>query len=256
MPRRNKGREQYEPLDLTPTQVNRDADRERNKQKPRESFHDWQNRRRANEQERAERQRAARINGGIDWSVCLVPGCGKELKLWGGPDPAHRFRAHDFALPLCIDHLVVAFNQAKRASDKDLPLCVAAYTRVLERRQAILDAEADEDKRAFMARTDGHLYAVRQGNLIKIGWSREVSARVRGYGAGVEVLAAWPGTRADETALHRQLRPALVKGREWYEDGPILADLIARVVDQYGEPWVADTWTRPKAIVAGKHHHR
>lgn len=101
---------------------------------------------------------------------------------------------------------------------------------------------------------DGHLYAVRQGNLIKIGWSREVSARVRGYGAGVEVLAVWPGTRDDETNLHRQLRPALARGREWYHDGPILADFVRGVLAKHGEPWVADTWTRPKTIVAGKHH--
>ena len=254
MPRRNGGREHYEPLDLTPEQVNNEASRKRRQQRANESFGDWQDRRRREEAEGAERQRSARINRGIDWSVCLVPGCGKELRLWGGPDPALRHRDHTYALPLCLDHMFVAYNQAKRTADKDLPVSVAANTRVIERRQAVIEAELDAEKRAFMARTDGHLYAVRQGELIKIGWSREVSARVRGYGAGVEVLAVWPGTRADETALHRQLRPALAKGREWYADGPILADFIASIVAKYGEPWVADTWTRPKTIVAGKRH--
>jgi hypothetical protein len=206
------------------------------------------------ERERADRQRNARVNKGIDWSLCLVPGCGRSLNAFGRMMREIERHDHGFALPLCMDHLYVAFRQAKREADEDLPVCVDANARVKAYRQAVIDAEIAEEKREFMARTDGDLYAVRQGELIKIGWSRDVSTRVRGYGAGVEVLAIWPGSRSDETNLHRQLRPALAKGREWYEDGPILADFLAGIIAKHGEPWVTDTWTRPKTVVAGKHH--
>jgi hypothetical protein len=252
MPRRNKGRDQYEPLDLTPEDVNiQQADPQRHGESDRE----WANRRADVERKRADRQRAARVNRGIDWTVCLVPGCGKDLRLWGRVDPAHTYRDHRFSLPLCLDHTFVVFRQAKSAADEDLPVCVETNMRVKAQRQAIIDAAADTEKQQFMARTDGHLYIIRQNDLIKVGWSRDIHSRVRGYGAGSELLAVWPGTRSDETNLHRQLGPARAKGREWYEDGPIMADLVKRMVEQYGEPtWVADTWTRPKQIVAGKHH--
>lgn len=257
MPRHNRVRRrngklpQFQPLDLTPAEVNA----ERPKPIPTwESSRAAYERIEARERERAERQRNARVNKGIDWSVCLVPGCGKDLGAYGRSKFAIDKRDHGFALPLCLDHLYVAFRQAKAESDENLPVCIDANARVKAYRQSVIDAATSEEKRMFLARTDGHLYILRLNGLIKVGWSRDLEERLRAYGPDVELLARWEGSRSDETNLHRQLRPALARGREWYEDGPILAAFIAEAVEKYGPPHFYDTWTRPKTIVAGKYH--
>lgn len=241
MPRRNQ-RERYEPVDLTaidpvplgPAGVSR-ADREK-----RAELH----------RIRVKRQRDAALNGGIDWSICLVPGCGASVR----DDPQVSHRCHDFALPLCLDHLFVSYRQAKSAADEDTELCVEANARVQERRQAIIDAAAADEKRAFLARQDGDIYFIKLNGLVKVGWSRDLYQRVRSYGASAELLVSYPATRDDETNLHRQLRPALAKGREWYEDGAVIQSFINEALAKYGKPNLVVEWTTPKRIVAGKRH--
>lgn len=90
--------------------------------------------------------------------------------------------------------------------------------------------------------------------LIKVGWTRDICQRPRSYGASAELLVCYPATRDDETCLHRQLRPALAKGREWYEDGAIVQAFIDEALAKYGLPNVDPMWTTPKPIVAGKRH--
>lgn len=249
MPRRNKRIDQYEPLDLTPEDVRRHQASD-----PPTALVDGrlariQRDRRA--RERSEKQRNAKINRGIDWSICLVPGCGEELRLLGRlmhDDPEGR--DHRAALPLCLTHLGVATQQFN--SDPDHPALVDAHARVLAYKQAKnADARA-RAKRERLARKDGHIYFVRLNGLIKVGWSRQVDDRLRAYGPDVEVLVIYPGTLDDETNLHRQLRPVLARGREWYEDGPIVADFVKRLVAEHGEPETFCDWTKPKQIVAGK----
>ena len=79
--------------------------------------------------------------------------------------------------------------------------------------------------------------------------------RLKSYGASVELLALYPASRDDETNLHRQLTPARARGREWYEDGPIIQLFIDKALEQFGMPPSFDgLWTEPKRIVAGKRH--
>lgn len=59
------------------------------------------------------------------------------------------------------------------------------------------------------------VYAVRIGELIKIGWTSDIAQRVNSFGA-CDVLAVRPGPRSDETAVHRSLSGRAVRGREWY----------------------------------------
>jgi hypothetical protein len=69
------------------------------------------------------------------------------------------------------------------------------------------------------------------------------------------VLALYPGSRDDETNLHRQLRPARALGREWYEDGDILADFVAVALEQHGPPPpIGSLLMAAKQIVAGKRY--
>lgn len=199
------------------------------------------------------RQRDARANQGIDWNVCLVPGCGSELLGFGRgcfDNPADR--DHRQRLPLCLTHVAVAFTQA---ASQDDPLMIEAVASVLERRAAESRAREDAAKAARLADINGHIYFIRLNGLIKVGWSRSIAERINSYGPRVEVLVVYPGTRDDETNLHRQLKPARALGREWYDDGSILSDFIAVALEQHGPPPTFETWlAKPKQIVAGKRH--
>jgi hypothetical protein len=182
MGRKNNRLDYHQPLDLTPDEVPR-----RPPLPASASPHEYRKRRAEEQRERAERQRNARINGGMDWTVCLVPGCGEHLQLYGmeqHPDP--HWRDHKWALPLCLDHLFVAHRQASNAADRDTELAVEALSRVIERRKAKVAEVAEAKKREHLASTDGDIYFVRINGLIKVGWSRTVYARLQAYGPDVK----------------------------------------------------------------------
>lgn len=245
MPRRNHRHEVYEPLDLTPDDLYAEPPRRPDGYS---SIAEGRIARAERERLRVERQRAARINKGIDWSVCLVPGCGDELTWFGTLEHRHRdLRDHTTRLPLCVRHLSVAYLQARPKADE--PLLVEATTAAIERREAKWKEHDKATREARKNSHPGHIYFVRLNGLIKVGWSSDVHGRLRAYGPDVEVLCIYPGTRDDETNLHRQLRPSLKVGREWYEDNAILADYVTRAVAEHGEPDVNDGWTRPKQVI-------
>lgn len=242
MPRRNNRGTQYEPLDLTADEVRTE--------RPQGAA--WIDRREAarqrdeRERERRERQRAARVNGGIDWRICIVPGCGDTLPFgYLHNDPARR--DHTVCLPMCFEHLFVAAEQARTHADD--PLMVNAAAEVLARKQAKAQELKAAAKKAWLTKRDGHIYFLRQNGRIKAGWSREVDERIRSYGPDVEVLCVYPASFDDETNLHRQLKPALVAGREWYEDGPIVAAFVTEAIATHGPPRVYDGWSRPKEVI-------
>jgi hypothetical protein len=92
----------------------------------------------------------------------------------------------------------------------------------------------------------GQIYVIRQGGLIKVGWSSKLRSRLKQYGAGVEILAHYPATRAEETGLHQSLRPYLARGREWYQDCKLLTDVVNGIIQRHGKPTVFPYWTEPK----------
>lgn len=201
---------------------------------------------------REERQRKARIAQGLDWDICMVVGCGTKLN-YTRPSLAHR-RNPDLELPLCIDHLAVVFKMAVRLFVDD-PEFIEAVADINEAVAARSKAEHAAEQAAFMAREDGDIYFVRLGGLVKVGWTRDIWSRVKSYGASAELLVSYPATRQDETNLHRQLTPARAKGREWYEDGDVIARFIDEALAKYGTPQRFEgMWTEPKQIVAGKRH--
>lgn len=240
MPRRNHRREHFEPLDLTPADVHKTRPAPAGYQSTAEA-----RRARAERQrESSERQHSARVNKGIDWSVCLVPGCGDDLYTRYGLEADHD---HTTSLPLCYKHLSVAYLQARPGANDGL--MVRAVTALFEHREAKKAEWVAKRQEEVRGDSKGHIYFVRLNGLIKVGWSKAVHQRLRSYGPDVEVLTIYPGSRDDETNLHRQLRPSLAVGREWYEDNAILTDFVARAVAEHGEPEVYDFWTRPKQVI-------
>lgn len=100
----------------------------------------------------------------------------------------------------------------------------------------------------------GQIYFVQVDGLIKVGWTSKLADRIRAYGPKATLLANYPGTRADEAALHRQLTPARYRGREWYSDCDITRMFIDEALAKYGPPrFNSIEWTEPKQVVAGKH---
>lgn len=253
MGRKNRRAASFVPLDLTPSDLDSppitESQRQRRAERHRESNLD-----------RARRQAEARVNKGIDWSTCIVPGCGRELTWHGtssGPPTQQSVSRRDATLdlPICYDHAAVVWRQLVRwhANDDKFAEAVADVNeRAATRRQR----EHEERKARNLAQVHGDIYFVRVGGLVKVGWTRDLWARVKSYGASAELLAYYPATRADETTLHRQLRPALAKGREWYEDGAVVALFIKEAFEKHGAKvrTFEDMWTQPKRIVAGKRH--
>lgn len=205
--------------------------------------------------ERTERRIDERVAKAVDPSVCCIPGC--ETALWrpdsrlgilrsASPDPRV-----DEQLPLCPRHLTIIAKQAERRwQDPDIETARAKYADQFVHRE--IKRERDWERQWQNAGAEGQIYVVRQNGLIKVGWSSKLRSRLKQYGANVEILCHFPATRADETNLHRQLRPYLAQGREWYEDCQLIHDVVAGYVKQYGEPTLQAHWTKPKPPVIKK----
>lgn len=80
--------------------------------------------------------------------------------------------------------------------------------------------------------TTGFVYFVREvgeDGPVKIGWARDPAVRFRGLQGGnprgLRLLGYKRGTIADEHALHRRFRDALIRG-EWFRPVP---DILAEV---------------------------
>lgn len=253
MGRRNRRDEQFTPLDLTPAELP--------KPKPRpipptrEQVAETRRRREQQQWDAQQRQAAARVNHGIDWSVCIVPGCGEELTSYGRLNHDMRNRRDSTKeLPICYRHAAIIWLDLVGFHTKRGEF-IDAIADVNDALQARRDAEYEKMKADSLADTrNGDIYFIRLNGLVKVGWTRNIWQRLKSYGASAELLVNYPASRDDETNLHRQLRPALAKGREWYEDGPIIADFISKALKEYGSPIVEADWTTPKRIVAGKRH--
>lgn len=250
MGRKNQRRDAYVPLDLTPAEIPKPRPAPRA-----EGWHEIRERQTEAYNDRELRQRAARVAEGIDWSVCVVPGCGEEITVgvFRNVQPSNR-RDPSLELPICFRHAAVVVEMMLPALAREGRFVEAIADLNEERAKRQKREEVDRQAR-FMARENGDIYFVRVGDLVKVGWTRNLWSRLKSYGASAELLVSYPATRQDETNLHRQLTPARAKGREWYEDGAVIAHFIDEALTKYGPPEQFDgLWTQPKRIVAGKRH--
>lgn len=126
---------------------------------------------------------------------------------------------------------------------------VGAEGREYQRAEARAKRAAGKRKPA----ATGQIYFVSVDGLIKVGWTTKLADRVRAYGPKAELLANYAATRSDEANLHRQLTPARFRGREWYDDCPLVRSFIDDAVAKYGPPRFSTAgWLAPKEIVAAK----
>lgn len=93
----------------------------------------------------------------------------------------------------------------------------------------------------------GYVYYIRMGDLIKIGYAKDVAQRMRAYPPSAQLLAVHPGTVEVEKQIQRQFSDHLARGREWFRDHEDISAHIAKVVAEFGEPGAhAYEYTRPK----------
>lgn len=128
-------------------------------------------------------------------------------------------------------------------------------------------AEVDKRRRAHTIRAaatqpkTGTIYYLQVGTHIKIGWTQDLSKRMRAYAPNSVLLATHPGTRGDETALHRKFAVWRSHGNEWYPHAPVILQHIDRVKAEHGQPPnvpfgarpVTVPTPRPKQYVGGAH---
>lgn len=183
---------------------------------------------------RDQERRRQEVNQRVRWSACLVPLCDMGvLNADELPNDAEK------RIPLCGWHLAMAWRQVELHEGR------SGIAKATEQLAAEAAEREEAAKRRRLARQDGHIYYVRLNGLIKVGWSREVLTRLRAYGPDVEILCTHVGSRQDETTLHRNLRPFLARGREWYEDCDGMRDIVAKAVERHGRGDVVVTWSRP-----------
>lgn len=113
--------------------------------------------------------------------------------------------------------------------------------------------ERESAKRAAAAKEAarsqaGTVYFLRVGSYIKIGWTSDLTGRMRSYPPDSILLATQPGLRADETKLHKRFAIHRSHGREWYPLVPQILEHIDRVKAQHGEPEQVDFGAKPVTV--------
>lgn len=84
--------------------------------------------------------------------------------------------------------------------------------------------------------TDGHVYFLLSDNLVKIGWASNLDARLKAYSPGARLLAVMPGTKQDESRMHKKFGDLKTNRREWFTYHPRVMEEVERIVREHGDP--------------------
>lgn len=147
-----------------------------------------------------------------------VPACA-----WNGCDyPSYSW------LPVCFEHALLV-------AEAVTPVQVDAntLTRASKRRRA---QAREEDLAATRGDQPGWIYYIHTDGKVKIGYSTDITRRLRAYPPGSELLAVHPGTPDLERAIHHQFDAYRVAGREWFRPCDEIHDHCERVRTEHGSP--------------------
>lgn len=164
---------------------------------------------------------------------CILGKCRQSGTVWVGHEGY-----------LCEDHAGLIWQIVER---RDADHCDELVPGAEGRNYIRTEARAKRTTERRKPTAMGEVYFVQVDDLIKVGWTSKLADRVRSYGPKAVLLVNYPGTRADEAALHRQLTPARSHGREWYADCDITRAFIAEAREKHGRPRFSRIeWTEPK----------
>ena len=138
--------------------------------------------------------------------------------------------------PMCRQHVfevVGAMDRYYKSKDTEERI-LDAYRRVSKVEH---EAKRKANLRKIAGRNDpGFVYYIRMDDLIKIGYAKDVSRRMRAYPPSAELLALHPGTPALERQMHQQFHAFLRQGREWFAPHEQVMDHISTVREKFGNP--------------------
>lgn len=139
-------------------------------------------------------------------------------------------------VPLCPPHLSIAAKLHRSRTDGDV---------IVFRHRATITPEPEPEAPKPV---EGFVYYVRSGGFIKIGWTSDLTKRMKGYPPDSVLLAVEPGPRALEGRRHKQFAHHRTHGREWYTMAPTLTHHIDSVKAEHGEPAPVDFAAKPVGI--------
>lgn len=138
--------------------------------------------------------------------------------------------------PVCYEHaqLIASVMNGPADGTKEALISTAIFNeQFLKRERQIREVE---QLHATRGSKPGWIYYVLTDGKIKIGYSTNITRRLRAYPPGSEVLAVHPGTPDLEKQIHRDFDAHRVAGREWFRPDPEILDHCERVVAEHGDP--------------------
>lgn len=138
-------------------------------------------------------------------------------------------------LPICLDHALKIAEWVNNTPDRDAALVIAERI-VHKRYQAERQQLHQEAIAASRGLQPGWIYYVLTDGKIKIGYTADITRRLRAYPPGSEILAVHPGTPDLEKLMHQRFGAYRVAGREWFRPDPEILDYCTQVVAEHGNP--------------------
>ena len=112
---------------------------------------------------------------------------------------------------------------------------------------------AKEPKRSIQQRTqftrEGEIYYLLVDDLIKIGFTVDMTRRMPMYPPRAALLAVHPGTMGQEQDLHIRLKEHRAGRREWYVPNAVIRRLI-EAVEPAMTPILLSEWCAENRIVS------
>lgn len=159
--------------------------------------------------------------------------------------------------PLCVWHMLEVAEFVQSIDHNPVTIQVAASRAEAERCKA--DTRFAKQLALVESRGDlpGWIYYVLTDGKVKIGYSADITRRLRAYPPGSKILAVHPGTPDLEKLMHQRFGAYRVAGREWFRPDPEILDHCTQVVAEHGNPKRFAPKVRDphdtNRVVAGKH---
>lgn len=136
----------------------------------------------------------------------------------------------------------VSPEQSKRdiheRADRVARTKLAQQNETIDHLRSCLDEERNPKRNSKRAPAPavGQVYFLLSDNLVKIGWTGDLDQRMKQYSPGARILAVKPGTKQDETALHKKFADLRTNRREWFTYHPRVMEEADRTTKAHGKP--------------------
>ena len=160
----------------------------------------------------------------------------------------HRY----LTFPVCEQHMVAIHEHVQNMEGDAYDRLARFAARTAP---AMAEAWKRHDVQASRGDQPGWVYYLLTDGKVKIGYSANITERLRAYTPGHELLAVHPGTPALERSMHQQFAAYRVAGREWFDPADEILEHCRQVVAEYGSPRKFEPGRRvPRPEIVGTRH--